>query len=382
MSQQYNDSNSELDKIIPILLFIGIVIGIGYLLFPSWKEFFFTMKMYELKFLNFITFGKVTQISEPLQMLETHRSWEIPNKYIFTLGYSINYLYVGLFFLFVRACKKLVDEKLFIYLNIRHRGFTSNPQALGDYVSQVYHIIKPIWGLDLVNQDPNEGAWASARKPHQIAEKYNLFDEPGNPETLNIEKTRRYFSMQLGRTFLGEKSLSNYQKAIIGIIAAMMNRETSAAFDAINRIARSFDAKLPKIIPDYSSGVALFEKYKNDKYVLRAFKRHAYVNTMIYGLCVDAKQKRKIGVFTSQQFIWLKLVDRTLFYTLNNEGRDKGWTECAAIYQHARYELELDRPMLQQFIQECVIGFKEEVLAIRPIKETDRPEDFIYTPLE
>ena len=93
----------------------------------------------------------------------------------------------------------MLDNELFTSLRL-HRNMGA--KELADLeIGNVWHFLKPIWGLDLLNQNPREGAWASARKPHEVANKFGLFRTPYDPETMNREKTRRYFSMQLGRVY-------------------------------------------------------------------------------------------------------------------------------------------------------------------------------------
>ena len=84
------------------------------------------------------------------------------------------------------------------------------------------------------------------------------------------------------------------------------------------------------------------------------------------GMYIEAKQVRKIGVCPAHYFIWLKPLDRELYYALNNEGRDVAWTECAGIFNHTRYEIAMSQPLFQPFVDECVEAFKEESKKVIP----------------
>ena len=346
-----------------------------------WKPEYLTLKMYQFRLLDSLTGQKIGFIHDwrvrldntPITSSLLNDTWSF--KDMMQLSYLTDYVPVALLLLGIYAANKHITRDLFMYLKLRHRDLHVTDRGngidalsrIGDYVtSNGYDEIKPVWGLNLLDKNPNEGPWASARKPHEVAAQHGLFKTAGDPDTLDETKARNYFAGQLGRVYLGEESLSDYHKALLGVLLAYMERSNKKATEARRAISRSFDAKLKKHVPDYAAAIALYEQYKGSKYARHVFTRHAYVNTLMLGMYIEAKQVRKIGVCPAHYFIWLKPLDRELYYALNNEGRDVAWTECAGIFNHTRYEIAMNQPLFQPFVDECVEAFKEESKKVIP----------------
>ena len=64
---------------------------------------------------------------------------------------------------------------------------------------------------------------------------------------------------------------------------------------------------------------------------------------------------------TTKYFIWIKPMNRKLFFTLNNVGREVAWTECGGIWDHYQHEHALRRPMYKMFVNNAVDGLEEEL---------------------
>lgn len=96
-------------------------------------------------------------------------------------------------------------------------------------------------------------------------------------------------------------------------------------------------------------------KYANDKAVQKVIGKHAYVLTVMASLLELA---RNDGVFATSDFLWLKPVDRRLWYMLNTVGRQTAVPEVAGVYAHWITEHKIQRPLLVPMIDEAVKGLE------------------------
>ena len=79
----------------------------------------------------------------------------------------------------------------------------------------------------------------------------------------------------------------------------------------------------------------LFEKYRTNETARKLFSVHYWEYTYLYELAVLAKRQGKCGHW---EFIWLKPMNRILFYVMNTVGRITPHTESAAAYAQYIYE--------------------------------------------
>lgn len=72
--------------------------------------------------------------------------------------------------------------------------------------------------------------------------------------------------------------------------------------------------------------------------------RHAYLGTVFSGMIEAARER--FGALASADFRWLKVMDRTLYYALDQTGRRTAWTEAAGVRAHYLVEIEQGRRIL------------------------------------
>jgi len=108
-------------------------------------------------------------------------------------------------------------------------------------------------------------------------------------------------------------------------------------------------------------------KYHNTKLVQRVVVRHAYVSTVMATMLELA---RTDGVLASSEFIWLKPLDRKLWYMLNTVGRLTAVPEISGAYAHWLAEKQLKRPLRVPMIDSAVKAMEAAL------------EDIIYEPEE
>ncbi|HAU0391014.1 TPA: type IVB secretion system coupling complex protein DotM/IcmP, partial [Legionella pneumophila] len=239
--------------------------------------------------------------------------------------------------------------------------------------------IMPIVKEDLVSQDVNKGPWAMALTPMEFARKYNLLRKddalldnpvPGEEMTAGIRRgdAKRVFTMQLGPYWDGFERCSPQAYALSAVFMARMNRDR----DAANNILKVLDKTFVDGKPDFSVARPVMKKYQNSELVQEVVAKHAYVLTVIASLLEAARED---GVVPSSEFLWLKPVDRRLWYMLNCVGRQTPYSEVAGPFAHWKAEKEMGRrslvPMIDEAIRALEIAVKEVRLTPRQMEELE-----------
>jgi len=113
---------------------------------------------------------------------------------------------------------------------------------------------------------------------------------------------------------------------------------------------------------DFSGVKELVAKHKNSKYAQFAEQKHAYLLTVMATLLELA---RTDGVLATAEFLWLKPIDRPLWYMLNSVGRQTAFPEIAGVFAHWVAEKRLDRPLKVPMVEEAVKALE---MAMKEIK--------------
>ncbi len=94
----------------------------------------------------------------------------------------------------------------------------------------------------------------------------------------------------------------------------------------------------------------LLKKHYNTKAVQKIVQGHAYVLTVMAAMLKGARDD---GVQASADFLWLKPMDRRLWYTLNTVGRQTPFIEVAGIFAHWRAEQEAQKRLVVPMVEEA-----------------------------
>ena len=105
----------------------------------------------------------------------------------------------------------------------------------------------------------------------------------------------------------------------------------------------------------------LVEQYSNDSeidYVISTItSRHGFENTAVIGLLTRSREIA--GVLASSDFLWLRKVDRNLWYAINNTGRRRFHIEGAAVMAHFFVENLHECALIEPQVLEAVNGLEE-----------------------
>lgn len=128
------------------------------------------------------------------------------------------------------------------------------------------------------------------------------------------------FALLAAHAFGGREGKNDYQKAA----------------DALNRSCAGAKNGLPNL----KVAQWLYDKYRNHVEARRMFQVHHWEHTYLYTLFGKAKLTGKV---THTEFLWLKPLDRILFYSLNTVGRATPHTEAAAVFAQVDFEIKCAR---------------------------------------
>jgi intracellular multiplication protein IcmP len=238
-------------------------------------------------------------------------------------------------------------------------------------------IIPAVKKMNLTEIDVNKGPWAMAMTPMEFARKYQLLRKedaildnpvPGQESTAGIRRgdAKRIFTLQLGPYFDGFERCSPQMRALAAVFMARINRDREAAKLILDTLDKtSADGK-----PDYSIALPTLKKYENNAAIQEIISKHAYQLTVMAELL---SVSRDDGVVPSAEFLWLKPIDRRLWYMLNCVGRQTPFAEISGPFAHWRAEQVMGRrsltPMIDEAIRALELAVKEVLLSPKEMKE-------------
>jgi len=216
----------------------------------------------------------------------------------------------------------------------------------------------------LLKKGLDDGPWAMSQQPLQLVLNNDLVDQEPVYGQVNLtvrdKHVHELFVRQMGVLWTGKLDcMPNYTKALFAIFAAKGNGDDASARKMIDQIALS-SASGGSL--NFNGATMLLAKHIRAKGVGIAVSPHAYLLTVMASLLEYA---RTGGVVAMAELLWLKQVDRRLWYMLQSVGRQTPFVEVAAAYAHWITEKKIKRPLKVPMVNEAV---KSVVTAVKDIK--------------
>ena len=224
--------------------------------------------------------------------------------------------------------------------------------------------------LNLVDKHVEKGQWAMAMTPMAFSKKHKLLKiEMKNTGEFGLKKDIRpvatvirgraskVFARQLGPTWTRAEDLPLYARTLFAIFSAKALGDRENAHALLEQIAVSAGAgkKL-----DFRGADELLKCHVNDKKVKKVVENHGYVYTVMASMLEFA---RGDGVLASAEFIWLKALDRPLWFMLNTVGRQTAPAEVAGPFSHWQSERaighKLNFPMVEEATNALELAIEE-----------------------
>lgn len=253
--------------------------------------------------------------------------------------FSAVLLFIGIFYYSTHVHSKL-----------KHRY---NMKTLLESQKKIWPAIKIISNVDLLAEDLDSGPWAMGMTPMQFAKQNKLlsvgyaekvgtgFSKTPQAEykaILDRARAERAFAAQLGRAWRGVEAMPPYRRAIFAVFVARGGRDTKGSQNMVSQLASSAaDGKL-----DCTGVDEMWKKHYKAKAVQDICTTHAYEFTVFISMLLYGRED---GVLPSSHFLWLKPLDRRLFYVINNVGRQTPLAEVGGIFAHWNTETALKRAL-------------------------------------
>lgn len=391
------DPNADKNSyyIIWMMVLVAVTLGlIWYFFAPQLKALFIAVRKYELIVIYFFTaflpyafiqkyIPGFPDISEKIakdlilirQITPDNLSLDIAEVLSTEVG---QYLSVPLIIL-------LAWMAFYVYRNHILMRFTQryNTKSLAIQESKNWPQIKIVSKLDLVSQDIDDGSsWAMAMTPMQYAKKNKLavvefaekigsgfskVEEAEFKVLLDRTRTERAMGAQLGRPWQGPQAMAPHRRAIFAIFIAKGCRDSKKAQELVYQLAESAGSGNLNL----SGADNLWKKHYKNKLVEKICAGHAYEFTVLASLLQFARED---GVLASADFLWVKPLDRRLWFVINNVGRQTPAAEVGGIFCHWYNELALKRPLSMPVVDAAVDALHlalSEILYIPDEKERE-----------
>lgn len=201
-------------------------------------------------------------------------------------------------------------------------------QSLLEVQSRSFSAVAPILRRDLSNDLAPE--WASSMHPEEWVARHGLIVN----QRLDLARTRDLLVGQLGKPVNSLAQLSDIEKAlfaIFGLRVFFKDQDGSKALvDALNYSAINTASR-----PNLTLAREAFGRCAQAKAARDWLLKHPYPRTLLMALLIESRQ---MGVLPSSNFIWLKPLDRALWYPLNTAGRKVPFMEAAGVFNQMQAE--------------------------------------------
>lgn len=369
MAQQQQQSGSD-NSYAPVWIILIIFV----LAYVIWKfghtqivQVIFQINVWQAKLINFFLNNK--GLAEQIELMQTVNPATVDIKLLHGMTRAIgDFMRYPIVLVLLVLAIVLYTSNITLKFRKAHDMKSLRAQEQNNWPA-----IMPIVKEDLVSLDINKGPWAMALSPYEFAKKHQLLrkddllldnQKPGQEMTAGIRRgdAKRVFTMQLGPYWDGFERCSPHAYALAAVFIARMNRDR----DAADNILRTLDKTFVLNKPDYSVAKPVMKKYQHTEIVQEAIAKHAYTFTVMASLIEAARDD---GVVPSSEFLWLKAVDRRLWYMLNCVGRQTPYSEVGGPFAHWRAEKEMGRRSLVPMVDEAIKALE---VAIKEIKLTPK----------
>lgn len=179
---------------------------------------------------------------------------------------------------------------------------------------------------------------------------------------LDEERVQRLFVRHLGGVFIGFSSLPPYAQGLAAAFAAFGGggagrRDGQDMLDAMSRSCRENPAT-GKIEIEVRGAQELWARY-HDAMEESLRKHQSFWRPWMVGGLVFARTR---GTLSSSQFLWLRAVDRTLWYALNQSGGRRPWVEAMGVWAHFEAEEEIDQAILEPEMLDAVEWLRDDLI--------------------
>lgn len=383
---EQQQQSSGLDVLWGMLLVVGVLGLIWWYFGDHIIYFYLWLKQQQIIIINYITLKIFDQhfslmINGLQSVMNNPESVSLMDK-LFFINDSGKYL-AGLFSIIMLG---LSFKLMFKHPNSRFKTIFNTKTLAAQEISR-WPQITPATHFDLVNEDVSTGPWAMSLSPMEFAKKNDLLILDGikhksqraakkakTTAKIDIDKSNHVFAQQLGPAWSGPQNTPVHIQVLYVALSAKIHHESDFALEIFNEVSASFTKDYKITAP--ANLKKLVKKYSEKSTIKKLSKQHAYRLTFMASLL---QKSRDDGVQSTADFLWLKTIDRPLWYMLNSVGRRVAFPEVAGPYAHwtaeKKYVNHLNRPTIEQ----ATLALEE---AISQIIYTDEDDEDLPVTLD
>ena len=263
-----------------------------------------------------------------------------------------------------------------------------NMESLLRHNAESFPCLRPVVGRGKYLLSPesyDSGPWRIARTPVQFALEHGLLlNEAGEPfppdqalrhglpstelpawghARLDEAKALAVLQEQLGKWFEGYDGLSPCRRALAVAFLAYADGDKKGCVTLLDAVSLSYReenglATCPVLEAEDFAG-RLEKTWEQHKNVLRERSLLTHVAFELPWFMALLYRARRKGVLATSQFLWLRPLDRPLWYALNQCGGRAAWAEGFAPWAHYTAEEQAGRALAEPHVAPAVASLRE-----------------------
>lgn len=267
-----------------------------------------------------------------------------------------------------------------------------NMESLLKNNAESFPCLRPVVGRGKYLLSPesyDSGPWRIARTPIQFALEHGLLlNEAGEPfppdqvlrhglpstelpawghARLDEAKALAVLQKQLGKWFEGYDGLSPCRRALAVAFLAYADGDKKGCVTLLDAVSLSYreengQASCPVLETEEFAG-RLEKTWEQHKSVLRERSLLHHVAFELPWFMALLYRARRKGVLASAQFLWLRPLDRPLWYSLNQCGGRAAWAEGFAPWAHYTAEEKEGKALPEPRVAPAVASLKQALAA-------------------
>jgi intracellular multiplication protein IcmP len=183
---------------------------------------------------------------------------------------------------------------------------------------------------------------------------------------LDRERARKLLSEQLGERFAGICELAPHRKALAVAFIVLAHAQRARAQSLLDQLSISFREAKEGTAESFQLNTAGVHELLTQFPITQSIKRRlhphsAYTLTWMVALLECARERG--GQLPSCEFLWLRPVDRVLWYALNQTGGRVPWTETAGVWAHYEAETVLGMALKVPEVESAVDALQSSLIA-------------------
>jgi intracellular multiplication protein IcmP len=221
--------------------------------------------------------------------------------------------------------------------------------------AELYPWVKISVTQDLSRADTDSGAWAMAQTERQFVRMHGLRKPNGE---LDADAAELVLIKQIGALWMGYRAMRSHSRGLFAMMLARIERDYDAADALLIQMART--AAVGK--PDITGADEIIKRHKGSLMLRKLVAQHAYERTLMMSMLVASRGgEGGKDDLPPNFFLWLKGVERPLWYALADVGRRAPHVESAGVFAHWLAERARMAKIEMPFVATAVTGLSTEL---------------------